>query len=109
MKKLHPDTNNSSKKNSHGEFVRLNEAYSILSNPSSRRDYDSSNFKIVCEIFMTKINKLFLKVFTLHTITRILLMCTRITTIISLEPNILAIQIRLMITSIIKSKSINLF
>lgn len=43
-KKLHPDTNNSSKKNSHGEFVRLNEAYSILSNPSSRRDYDSSFF-----------------------------------------------------------------
>lgn len=39
-KELHPDKNNNKK--AHGEFVKLNEAYSILSNPNSRQDYDSS-------------------------------------------------------------------
>ncbi len=42
-KELHPDKNTaSSKTQSHSQFVKLNEAYSILSNASSRRDYDSS-------------------------------------------------------------------
>lgn len=42
-KELHPDKNtNSKKQHSHIEFVKLNEAYSILSNASSRRDYDMS-------------------------------------------------------------------
>ncbi len=42
-KELHPDKNlNNSKMHSHSQFVKLNEAYSILSNATSRRDYDSS-------------------------------------------------------------------
>lgn len=38
-KELHPDKNASNPK-AHTQFVSLNEAYSILSKPESRRDYD---------------------------------------------------------------------
>ncbi|XP_072407164.1 dnaJ homolog subfamily C member 4 [Chiloscyllium punctatum] len=39
-KKLHPDIDVSNPE-LHTQFVRLNEAYSVLSKPSSRREYDS--------------------------------------------------------------------
>lgn len=38
-KELHPDKHQNSSKN-HAEFVKLNEAYSVLSRPDKRRDYD---------------------------------------------------------------------
>jgi len=38
-KEVHPDKNHGSQTN-HNKFVAINEAYSILSKPSSRQDYD---------------------------------------------------------------------
>lgn len=37
-KQLHPDKTNNP--NNHAQFVKLNEAYSVLSKPHSRSDYD---------------------------------------------------------------------
>lgn len=46
-KQIHPDKNTNNPK-AHSQFVNINEAYSILSDPSSRREYDyriNSSFK----------------------------------------------------------------
>ena len=40
-KQMHPDKNTDNPK-AHSEFVNINEAYCILSDPSSRREYDYS-------------------------------------------------------------------
>ena len=39
-KELHPDVNKLTLKQSNGSFVDVNEAYSVLSNPVTRREYD---------------------------------------------------------------------
>ena len=45
-KEIHPDKNNNNPK-SHQQFVKINEAYSILSDPISRREYDESKIIII--------------------------------------------------------------
>lgn len=40
-KQIHPDKNTDNPR-AHSQFVIINEAYSILSDPSSRREYDYS-------------------------------------------------------------------
>lgn len=47
-KQMHPDKNTDSSK-AHSQFVNINEAYSILSDPSSRREYDSSKLTWWCD------------------------------------------------------------
>jgi len=39
-KRYHPDRNANARKNSHGQFVQVVEAYNVLSKPESRRLYD---------------------------------------------------------------------